>query len=136
MSTTDITITPALGILGTLNLLGAAQGLLLGLALLSANAANKTANRILAALIFSISIIVSGAVLLTSYYVFYFPHLSCLHHPVVFLAGPLLFLYIEMLTSQKKKLEKKDLLHFCRFFSASFIYCPTTCKVAPPNYRC
>jgi hypothetical protein len=70
MSTTDITITPALGILGTLNLLGAAQGVLLGLALLSANAANKTANRILAALIFSISIIVGGAVLLTSYYVF------------------------------------------------------------------
>jgi AraC-like DNA-binding protein len=121
MSTTDITITPALGILGTLNLLGAAQGVLLGLALLSANAANKTANRILAALIFSISIIVSGAVLLTSYYVFYFPHLSRVHHPVVFLAGPLLFLYIEMLTSQKNRLEKKDLLHFLPFLFC-FIY--------------
>ena len=121
MSTTDITITPSLGILGTLNLLGAAQGLLLGLALLSANAANKTANRILAALIFSISIIVSSAVLLTSYYVFYFPHLSRVHHPVVFLAGPLLFLYIEILTSQKKKLEKKDLLHFVPFLFC-FVY--------------
>lgn len=112
---TDITITPALGILGTLNLLGAAQGLLLSLALLSSNAANKTANRILAALVLSISIIVAGAVLLTSQYVFYFPHLSRIHHPVVFLAGPLLFLYIEMLTSQKKSLERKDLLHFLPF---------------------
>lgn len=115
MTTTDITITPALGILGTLNLLGAGQGLLLGLALLSSTAANKTANRILAALIFSISIIVSGAVLLTSYYVFYFPHLSRVHHPVVFLAGPLLFLYIEFLTSQKTRLDKKDLFHFVPF---------------------
>lgn len=112
---TDITITPALGILGTLNLLGAAQGLLLSLALLTSNAANKTANRILAALIFSISIIVAGAVMLTSYYVFYFPHLSRIHHPVVFLAGPLLFLYIEMLTSEKTRLNKKDLLHFLPF---------------------
>lgn len=86
MGTTDITITTALGLLGALNLLGAAQGLLLSLALLSSNADNKPANRILAALVFSISVIVGGAVLLTSNYVFLFPHLSRIHHPIVFLA--------------------------------------------------
>jgi AraC-like DNA-binding protein len=38
-----------------------------------------------------------------------------LHHPFVFLAGPLLFLYIRELTFGEKKLEKKDILHFIPF---------------------
>lgn len=61
MDTTDITITPALSLLAILNLLGAAQGLLLSLALLGVKRENKTANRLLAALTFTISIGVSGA---------------------------------------------------------------------------
>jgi hypothetical protein len=40
---------------------------------------------------------------------------------VVFLAGPLLFLYIGFLTSQKTRLDKKDLLHFLPFLFC-FIY--------------
>jgi AraC-like DNA-binding protein len=115
MGTTDIFITPALNFLAILNLLGAAQGLLLTLALLSAKGANKTANRLLAALTLTISIVVSGAVLLTSNYVFVYPHLSRIHHPFVFLAGPLLFLYIRTLTSPERKVEKKDFLHFIPF---------------------
>ena len=115
MDTTDITITPALSFLAILNLLGAAQGLLLGLALLGARSDNKTARRLLAALTFTISIVVGGAVLLTSNYVFHFPHLSRLHHPFVFLAGPLLFLYIQNLISPQSKLARKDFLHFIPF---------------------
>lgn len=113
MGSTDITITPALSFLAVLNLLGAAQGVLLALALLTTG--NKTANRLLAALTLTISIIVSGAVLLTSNYVFVFPHLSRIHQPFVFLAGPLLFLYIRELTAREPRFEKKDLLHFIPF---------------------
>ena len=112
---TDVTITPALSFLAILNLLGAAQGLLLSLALLGVRSDNKTSNRLLAALTCAISIGVSGAVLLTSAYVFYFPHLSRLHQPFSFLAPPLLFLYIRTLTSPKEKLETKDFLHFIPF---------------------
>ena len=115
MSTTDIFINPSLSLLAILNLLGAAQGLLLSLALLSAKGDDKVPNRILAALTFTISIIVSGAVLLSSNYVFRFPHLSRIHHPFVFLAGPLLYLYIRTLTSREKRFKKKDLLHFIPF---------------------
>jgi len=115
LESVDVNITPALSFLAILNLLGAVQGLLLSLALLSVRSANKTGNRLLAAITFTISIVVSGAVLLTSNYVFIFPHLSRLHHPFVFLAGPLLFLYIRTLTSPEKKLEKTDLLHFIPF---------------------
>jgi AraC-like DNA-binding protein len=112
---TTINIDPALSFLGILNLVGATQGLLLAAALLSSKGGNKTANRLLAALTFTISIIVSGAVLLTSNYVFVYPHLSRIHHPFVFAAGPLLFLYIRELTSERKGFERKDFLHFIPF---------------------
>jgi AraC-like DNA-binding protein len=114
MQTTDITIGPNIGFLAVLNLLGAAQGILLALALLTTGG-NKTANRLLAALTLTISIVVSGAVLLTSNYVFEFPHLSRLHQPFVFLAAPLLFLYLRELTAREQKFEKKDFLHFIPF---------------------
>ena len=124
METTTVTIGPELYLLGILNLLGAAQGVLLSLALLGAKSANKTANRLLAALTITISIVVSGAVLLTSNYVFVFPHLSRLHQPFVFLAGPLLFLYIRTLTSPERKLQKRDFLHFIPFALCAIILLP------------
>jgi AraC-like DNA-binding protein len=114
-SVTTININPALSFLGIVNLVGATQGLLLAAALLSSKGGNKTANRLLAALTFAISIIVSGAVLLTSNYVFVYPHLSRIHHPFVFAAGPLLFLYIRGLTSEGKRFEREDFLHFIPF---------------------
>ncbi len=115
MQGTDITIGPNVGFLAVLNLLGAAQGVLLALALLTTKTGRRTKNRLLAALTLTISIAVSGAVLLTTNYVFAFPHLSRLHQPFVFLAAPLLFLYIRELTAREKRLEKRDLLHFIPF---------------------
>jgi AraC-like DNA-binding protein len=115
MQSTDLTIGPNVGLLAVLNLLGAAQGALLALALLTRKTGRRTANRLLAALTLTISIAVSGAVLLSTNYVFAFPHLSRLHQPVVFLTAPLLFLYIRELTAREQKLEKRDLLHFIPF---------------------
>jgi AraC-like DNA-binding protein len=112
---TDITINAELSFLAILNLLGAAQGLLLTLVLLNSKDSHKTSNRLLAAVTLSISIIVGGAVLLTSNYVFVYPHLSRLHHPFVFAAAPLLYLYIRELTATEKQFRKKDLLHFIPF---------------------
>lgn len=121
MQLTDITIGPNVGYLAVLNLLGAAQGVLLALALLTSKAGRQTANRLMAALTLTISIAVSGAVLLTSNYVFAYPHLSRLHHPFVFLAAPLLFLYIRELTARERKFASKDFLHFIPFV-ACLIY--------------
>jgi hypothetical protein len=115
MDSTTITIEPALNFLGILNLLGAAQGLLLALALLNSKEDNRTTNRLLAAMTLTISIIVSGAVLLASEYVFVYPHLSRIHHPFVFLAGPLLYLYLRELISNGKSFQKRDFLHFVPF---------------------
>ncbi len=69
----------------------------------------------MAALTLTISIAVSGAVLLTTNYVFAWPHLSRLHQPFVFLAAPLLFLYIRELTAREPRFERKDFLHFIPF---------------------
>ena len=93
MDSVTINIEPALSVLGILNLLGATQGLLLAVALLSSKSEDKTANRLLAALTLTISVIVSGAVLLNSQYVFVYPHLSRLHHPVVFWPSVALLTY-------------------------------------------
>lgn len=112
---------PSFNFLAVLCLLGAAQGVLLALALLGARGGNRAANRLLAAMTLTISIVVSGAVWITTDYVFVAPHLSRLHHPFVFLAGPLLFLYIRTLTSRERRFEKRDLLHFVPF-AACLVY--------------
>lgn len=115
MQSGDLTISSNVGFLAVLNLLGAAQGVLLALALLTTKAGRQTANRLLAALTLTISIAVSGAVLLTTNYVFAFPQLSRVHQPFVFLAAPLLFLYIRELTARERKFDRKDFLHFIPF---------------------
>ncbi|MDQ3816772.1 MAG: helix-turn-helix domain-containing protein [Acidobacteriota bacterium] len=112
MDSAEIPIQPALNTLAILNLMGAVQGLLLALALLSAKGGNRLANRLLGALTLSISAVVAGAVLLTTNYVFLFPHLSRIHHPLVFLVAPLLFLYIRTLTSNERRFEARSWLHF------------------------
>jgi AraC-like DNA-binding protein len=114
VQSTDITIGPNVGFLAVLNLLGVAQGVLLALALLTAKS-GRIANRLLAALTLTISIAVSGSVLLTTNYVFAFPHLSRLHQPFVFLAAPLLFLYLRELTAREQRFAKRDFLHFIPF---------------------
>jgi hypothetical protein len=50
MQLTDITLGSNVGYLAVLNLLGAAQGVLLALALLTSKAGRQTANRLMAAL--------------------------------------------------------------------------------------
>ncbi len=126
---------PSFDLLAILNLLGAAQGLLLTLALLSAKGGNRTANRILAAMTMTIAIVVCGAVLLTTNYVFVFPHASRIHHPFVFLAGPLLFLYIRTLTSGARQFAKRDFLHFipfalCLIYLLPFYFQSSAAKLA------
>jgi AraC-like DNA-binding protein len=97
-----------------LNLLGATQALLLAVALVSLKRGDKTANRLLAAFAFTIAVLIGGNILITTHYVELFPHLSRVHHPFDFLAGPLLYLYIRRLLT-RQALRRKDLLHFVPF---------------------
>lgn len=99
-------------VLIVLSLLGAVQGLLFGLALLSFKRGNKIANRLLAALVFTISIFLFGAIMRSTGYDLILPHLSRIHDPFTFLVSPLLFLYLKTLISKKDSFPAKNFLHF------------------------
>jgi len=92
-------------------LFGVGQSLLLALVLLTVRRGNLTANRLLAALAITISIVVSATLLNNTGYFLVYPHLSRINHPLDFVSGPLLFLYVRALIT-KAKLKRKDLLHF------------------------
>lgn len=102
-------------VLAILNLLGAAQGVLLAAALLTIKRGNRTANYLLAAFIAVMAVLVSGALVFTTRHVLAYPHLSYLHHPFLYLIAPLLFLYVRTLTTCEDRFARKDWLHFLPF---------------------
>lgn len=105
----------SLDLLLILNFLGAAQAMLLAIALFSARRGNTIVNRLLAAFAVIIAISIGGASLSKAQYLLMFPHLSKLHQPFYFLGAPLLFLYARALVARKPAFARKDLLHFIPF---------------------
>lgn len=107
----------SLSLLAVLNLLGSAQAVLLALALLGMRRGGDdgVANRVLAALVVAMAVVIFGGVMRTTHYEFVFPHLSRIHDPFVFLASPLLFLYLRALVRRERALARKDYLHFLPF---------------------
>lgn len=115
-------------------LLGAAQGFLFGFALFSIKRGNKIANRLLAALVYVISIFLFGAVLRTTDNDLVFPHLSRIHDPFTFLVSPLLFLYLKTLITKKASFPRKNFLHFipfgiCFVYLIPYYFQSTTAKI-------
>jgi AraC-like DNA-binding protein len=100
----------SLNLLLILNLLGAAQALLLACALFSIKRGNLTANRILAAFALVIAISIGGVTLNKTPYIGLFPHLNKIHQPFYFLGAPLLFLYVRALLLRQTGFKRKDLL--------------------------
>lgn len=111
----------SLSLLAVLNLLGSAQALLLALALLGMRREDGVANRVLAALVLAMAIVIFGGVMRTTHYEFVFPHVSRVHDPFVFLASPLLFLYLRALVRRERRLARTDYLHFLPF-AACVVY--------------
>jgi AraC-like DNA-binding protein len=103
---------PSLNLLAVLSLLGAAQALLLALALASLKRGNRTANRVLAATAAATSVTITGSILNSTRYILLFPQVAQLHSPFNFLIPPLIFLYIKALISRKAGLGKGTLWHF------------------------
>ena len=115
---------PSLDLIAILTLLGGAQGLLLGFALLGLKQNNRTAIRLLAAFTIISSISIGGSVLHSTKLILVYPHLSQIATPFHFLFGPILFLYIRVATSEGPGLRKKDLLHFIPFALCAAYYLP------------
>jgi AraC-like DNA-binding protein len=102
---------PSLSFLSILNILGAAQAVLFAIALLSTRRGNLHANRILAALLLSISILLAWGILSHTRYMLRVPHLAQLHVPFQFLIGPLVYFYVRALLKKPSGLSRRDLWH-------------------------
>lgn len=103
------------GLLVVLSLLGAVQGILLAVALFTVKRGNRIASRLLAGFVFVASIVILGGVLRSQGYVLDLPHLSRVHDPFSFLAGPLLYLYLKTLIEKPAAFARKNFLHFIPF---------------------
>lgn len=103
---------PSLNVLSILNILGAAQAVLFAIALLGTKRGNVHANRILAALLLCISMLLAWGILSHSRYMLRVPQLAQLHVPFQFLIGPLVFFYVRALLEKRSGLSKRDLWHF------------------------
>ena len=114
----------SLDLLATLTLLGAAQGILLSLSLLGLKQGNRLATRLLAALMATISISLTGSVLLSTKYILIHPYLTQVTSPFAFLGGPLLYLYVKASTARRIELRRKHLWHFVPFGLCVAYYLP------------
>jgi len=108
-------------LLAALNLLGVAQALLLGAALLSIKRGNRIANRYLAAFAIVLAISVGGATMASEPFILLYPHLLKVQDSVQLLGAPLLYLYVRTLITKSSGSGKKDLLHFIPF-GLCFLY--------------
>jgi AraC-like DNA-binding protein len=96
-----------------INLLGAAQGFFLSLILLRLKRGNRQANRILAALVFVISIALASTLLLYPAVYTAVPYLIRISDPMRLLFAPLIYLYVVSLTGGR--VDKRSLVHFTPF---------------------
>jgi AraC-like DNA-binding protein len=76
---------------------------------------NRVANRILAVFLTTLSIPLLTGVAYHTEYILNFPHLIKIDAPLIFVFGPLFFLYVKALTSTGFVLDKRRLLHLVPF---------------------
>lgn len=107
--------------LAVITMLGAAQGILLALALLGLKKGRLAATRLLAAFMAVTSFAIIGSILVSTKYILVYPHLVQLTTPLHFLFGPLIFLYISISTT-RKSLRRLDFLHFLPFLLCAAYY--------------
>lgn len=103
---------PSFNLLAILNLVGVAQAVLFACALAGTKRGGALPNRLLAALLLAVAVILTWNVLLHTGYLLRLPHLAQLHVPLQFLIGPLFYLYLRALLKKDGTLGRRDLLHF------------------------
>ncbi len=92
-------------------LLGAVQGFLLA-AILAASRSNRTANRLLAALITAFTLYLLQKLYYSAGLIRTYPHLFGIAYPTPWLFGPLCYLYAVAASDRARRLDRRDVLHF------------------------
>ena len=93
------------------SVVGAVQGLLLVVVLL-AHRANRTANRLLAALMLAMTLYLASGVYLATGLFETYPHFFGLSYPTTWLFGPLVYLYAVAASDRSWRFRRRHLLHF------------------------
>lgn len=104
-------------------LLGAGQGLFLALLLITKRT-NRTANRILATLMGSYSLVIGAVAFEVANVYDAFPHLMGTATALPFLYGPLHFLYAKYLSSGERTFKRVDTLHLLPFVGYTLYLLP------------
>jgi len=107
-------ITITLDGLHIVSLLGAIQGFCLT-AVLALRRRNRTANRLLAALMFSLSIELLTSVYYSTGLIEVWPHFFGVAYPLPLLYGPLVYLYVVHTSDRRRPVGRRDALHFVPF---------------------
>jgi len=104
---------------------GVIQGLVLSIALFRNRARALYPSVFLCLFCLLVSLITLEDFLLRTRIIFQFPHLFCLFYPLIYVVGPILFLYVKSLTHPHFKYLTKHLLHFIPFFIFLFLAAST-----------
>ena len=120
----DVPMEPSLNIWAFFFLLAAAHGLFLSVTLLLLKRGNRIANRFLAVLVLVFSLRLIEVVAYWTKYLLVFPHLFSTTASILYLYGPLLFLYARFLGSPKPTLKKGYLLHGLPYLIHTGVYAP------------
>jgi AraC-like DNA-binding protein len=112
---------PSLDFLSLINLLGVMQGAFLSIIFFTAKTGNQRANRLLAWMLFFLSLVVADVAICYSGFIVYAPFLVNSTESLIFLHGPLSYFYAMKLTHPGFRIGKKHFIHFVPFV-AHFIY--------------
>lgn len=97
---------------------GALNGYLLALLLWTHRLGKKQSNRILAGLLFCISLFITELMISRTEYYFDFSYLIMSTFPAAYLIGPLFYFYVKSLLQQKLKFRLSDAIHLIPLFPA------------------
>ena len=111
-------------------LLGAIQGMFLAVALASKRR-NRTANRLLAAVMLAFSIGMASSVYHAAGLEQRYPHFFGWSYPLPFLYGPLIYLYALAAADRRRRLTARDTLHFAPFLAAVIMGLPVYLMSGP-----
>ncbi|MCO6491267.1 MAG: AraC family transcriptional regulator [Phaeodactylibacter sp.] len=105
------TANPSLDTWTSFFILAAAHGYFLAIVLFSSKQGNRQANRLLGAFLLAFALTLSEYVLHWTKYLLYFSWADTFYIPLIFVFGPLLYLYFKALNPEDE-IRRRDALHF------------------------
>ena len=115
---------PEITIISIAHLVAISVGIFLSLILFFSWKGNAKANKYLAFLIFSFSVLQIWDFLIQTHMIFKFPYMIKVVNPLLFVLGPLVFFYVKALTSIDWTFKRMHLVHFIPVVVSYILFIP------------